>query len=49
MGNAHARLFPARALVERTVERLRRDPLLFLDAPSEGCEECDAARASVGR
>ena len=22
---------------------------LFLDAPSEGCEECDAARASVGR
>lgn len=47
IGNAHARLMNASDLLEAAVPRLRRDPLLFLCAAGAGCEECDAARASV--
>ena len=47
VGNADARLYASRDVVEVAVERLAADPLLFLCPGSEGCEECDAARASV--
>jgi aminoglycoside N3'-acetyltransferase len=49
VGHAHARLARARDIVEVTLERLARDPLLFLHPPSAGCEECDRARRSVKR
>jgi len=49
VGNATARLVGARDLVTVALERLRADPLVFLCAPGAGCEECDLARASVGR
>ena len=48
VGHAHSRLSRARDLVRIAVEQLARDPLLFLHPSSAGCEECDAARASVG-
>ncbi len=48
VGNADARLCEARELVAVVLERLAADPLVFLCHPGEGCEECDAARASVG-
>lgn len=47
VGNARARLFRSRDVVTLAVERLRADPLLFLHAPGDGCEECDDARASL--
>jgi len=47
VGHAHARLVASRTLVATAVERLRRDPLLFLCDPAEHCDECDLARASV--
>lgn len=47
VGNADARLVGARELVDVALEHLRADPLVFLCAPDAGCEECDAARASV--
>lgn len=47
VGNAHARLFRSRDVVPLAVEQLRHEPLLFLHSSAEGCEECDAARASV--
>jgi aminoglycoside 3-N-acetyltransferase len=47
VGRAKAKLVDARALVDVAVERLRRDPLVFLCAPEANCAECDAARASV--
>lgn len=47
VGNAHARLMNATDLLDAAVPRLRRDPLIFLCAAGAGCEECDAARASV--
>jgi len=46
VGNAHARLFSSRDLVRIAVERLRREPLLFLHSAGD-CEDCDEARASV--
>jgi aminoglycoside N3'-acetyltransferase len=49
VGNAHARLFGSRDLVQLAVEKLLREPLLFLHAAGEGCVECDAARASVAQ
>lgn len=49
LGGGTARLFRARDAVAVAVERLRRDPLVFLCRPSEGCAECDRARASVRR
>ena len=47
IGNAHARLMNAADLLDVAVPRLRREPLIFLCAGGQGCEECDAARASV--
>lgn len=49
VGHAHARLARSRDIVAATAEHLSRDPLVFLHPPSAACEECDAARASVGR
>jgi aminoglycoside N3'-acetyltransferase len=49
VGHAHARLARARDIVEVTLERLARDPLLFLHPPGVGCGECDRARRSVRR
>lgn len=46
VGNADARLVRSRDVVRVAVERLRAEPLVFLCA--SGCDECDAARASVG-
>jgi aminoglycoside N3'-acetyltransferase len=48
VGHAHARLVRSRDVVAVAREHLARDPLLFLHPPDAGCEECDAARASVG-
>ena len=47
VGHAHARLVPAREVVDAVVERLQRDPLLFLHPPDASCVECDLARSSV--
>lgn len=48
VGSADARLMNARDLVAAVVPRLREDPLIFLCPSGQGCDECDAARASVG-
>ncbi|MDP1840285.1 MAG: hypothetical protein Q8L19_17410 [Reyranella sp.] len=37
----------ARDIVRQAVEELRREPLLFLHGPGEGCAECDEARAGI--
>lgn len=47
VGNAHARFFKSRDAVRLAVERLRREPLLFLHSTGDHCEDCDEARASV--
>lgn len=47
VGRARAKLARSRDIVEVAVERLRVDPLVFLCDAEAGCEECDAARASV--
>ena len=47
LGGGTARLARARDAVAVAVERLRRDPLVFLCPASEGCAACDRARASV--
>jgi aminoglycoside N3'-acetyltransferase len=47
VGNGHARVARARHIVDAALERLARDPLLFLHPAGEGCEECDEARASA--
>jgi len=47
VGHGAARLVRARAIVDAALEALARDPLVFLHPASAGCEECDAARASV--
>jgi aminoglycoside 3-N-acetyltransferase len=47
VGHAHARLARARDIVRVALERLARDPLLFLHPPSAGCAECDEARRST--
>ena len=52
VGHAHARLARARDIVAVALERLARDPLLFLHDPGAGCAECDEAREggkAVGR
>lgn len=48
VGHAPARLARSRDIVTVALEHLSRDPLVFLHAEGEGCEECDEARASVG-
>lgn len=47
VGNANSTLADARDIVAIAVERLRDDPLIFLCPREAGCEECDAARASI--
>jgi len=47
VGYARARLARARDVVAVALEHLAADPLLFLHPAASGCEECDAARASV--
>jgi aminoglycoside N3'-acetyltransferase len=47
VGRAHARLARARDIVAVALERLGRDPLVFLHPPAAGCAECDAARRSI--
>ncbi len=47
VGYAPARLMEARTLVRIAADRVRRDPLLFLHPPEEGCAECDRARAGI--
>lgn len=47
VGHARARLARARDIVTVAREHLASDPLLFLHPAGTGCEECDAARASV--
>ena len=47
VGNAQARFFRSRDVVQLAVERLRREPLLFLHSHHEGCDECNQARASI--
>jgi aminoglycoside N3'-acetyltransferase len=48
VGHAAARLARARDVVAVALERLRRDPLLFLHPEGAACTECDEARASAG-
>lgn len=48
VGHASARLCGSRELVSTALELLSANPLLFLCSPQEQCEECDAARASIG-
>jgi aminoglycoside 3-N-acetyltransferase len=47
VGSADARLFNSRDVVALALEHLAADPLLFLCPRTEGCEECDLARASL--
>ncbi len=47
VGRAHARLVRSRDVVDAARAALASDPLVFLHAPADGCEECDAARRSV--
>ncbi|KFA90394.1 AAC(3) family N-acetyltransferase [Archangium violaceum] len=47
VGHAQARLCDSSAIVSVALELLAADPLVFLCAPEEHCEECDLARASV--
>ncbi len=47
VGHAQARLARARDVVAVALDRLARDPLLFLHPPSAGCAECDEARRST--
>ncbi len=47
VGHAHARLMRSQDIVGVAVENLRRDPLVFLHPASAGCDQCDAARASL--
>jgi aminoglycoside 3-N-acetyltransferase-4 len=48
VGHGHARLARARHLVCVAVEHLAADALVFVHPPSAACDQCDAARASVG-
>jgi len=48
VGNAAARLIRAKDIVAVGREHLARDPLVFLHPAEANCEECDAARKSVG-
>ena len=47
VGHAHARLARSQDVVRVAVENLTRDPLVFLHPASAGCDQCDAARASL--
>jgi aminoglycoside N3'-acetyltransferase len=45
VGHGQARLFRAQDVVRLALQRLSRDPYVFLHGPGEGCDECDLARA----
>lgn len=47
VGHARARLARSRDIADVALEQLARDPLVFLHARGEECEDCDAARASI--
>ncbi|HEY1097677.1 MAG TPA: AAC(3) family N-acetyltransferase [Myxococcota bacterium] len=47
VGQAAAKLIDAVDVVDVAVAKLRREPLWFLCNTDAGCDECDAARASV--
>jgi aminoglycoside 3-N-acetyltransferase len=47
VGSADARLCNARDLVAVATEPLAANPVVFLCKPGTGCEECDAAHASI--
>jgi aminoglycoside N3'-acetyltransferase len=47
IGHAQARLARARDIVMIAVQELKRDPLVFLHSRNAGCEQCDAAHASL--
>jgi aminoglycoside 3-N-acetyltransferase len=47
VGHAHGRLARAGDIIAVTLRELARDPLVFLHPPSEGCAECERARASI--
>ncbi|MDL1862584.1 AAC(3)-VI family aminoglycoside N-acetyltransferase [Betaproteobacteria bacterium PRO7] len=47
VGYGQARLFRARDVIALAVERLARDPCLFLHPRGAGCAECEAAWRSV--
>lgn len=47
VGHADARLARSRDIVSVATAHLAEDPLVFLCSPGAGCEECDAARASI--
>jgi aminoglycoside N3'-acetyltransferase len=49
VGHAHARLMRSQDVVRVAVDNLKRDPLVFLHPASTGCDQCDAARASLTR
>ena len=48
VGYSDARLFRSRDLVRLALDRLRRDPLVFLHPRGAGCADCEAARNSIG-
>ncbi len=43
VGNAESKLAAARDIIAVALAQLARDPVVFLCAESEGCEECDLA------
>jgi aminoglycoside N3'-acetyltransferase len=47
VGHGRARLVRARDVVSLALERLARDPLVFLHRLDEGCDECSRARGSI--
>ena len=47
VGNARARLVRSRDIVRVALERLDRDPLVFLHAVGEPCVDCVASRRSI--
>src|SRR5699024_10940649 len=48
VGHAFARLIRSRDILATALGQLGRDALIFLHPPEAGCEECDAARQSIG-
>jgi aminoglycoside N3'-acetyltransferase len=47
VGRAEARIIRSQDVVTVVREQLRRDPLVFLHPPENGCAECDVARRSA--
>jgi aminoglycoside N3'-acetyltransferase len=47
VGGGAARLARSRDIVRVVAEQVRREPLVFLHPREAGCDECNAARASV--